>query len=108
MNPEFEKDQEIKYDMRTPNANEFKIYGKYLSGKPYSVKTDNVDVKAELVNDVQTDEENKQYLTVKVSATAKDDVVSKITIYQTSDETQQVWIKANIWALPYLETIGDS
>ncbi|WP_028124293.1 hypothetical protein [Mesoplasma melaleucae] len=87
--------------MRKPEDNTFNVYCKYLSGKLFSVKTNNPYLKTEIVGDVKV-EENLQFIKVKIISTIKDNTLSKITVYQTVDQTEQVIINVNILALPYL------
>lgn len=95
MGPEFEAAPDVTYDMRKPEENTINVYGKYLSGKSFSVKINNPDLKAEIVGDIGV-EGNLQYIKVKITSTIKDDTLSKITVYQTDDQSQQVIINANI------------
>ncbi|ATZ21745.1 hypothetical protein [Mesoplasma tabanidae] len=106
MPAEFEQNQSLTFDMRNPSNNSYKIYGQNLSGKNFGVETDNSDIKVEIDGQVGV-EGNRQYVIIKISTTAKDDVKNKITLYQDDDKNQKVEIGANVWALPYLEKIGD-
>ncbi|WP_164703982.1 hypothetical protein [Mesoplasma entomophilum] len=87
--------------MRNPSLNTYEVYGKNLSGKKFGIKTNNPEVIAETNGEVKV-KNNKQFLTIKVSSTAKDDMTSIITLYQEDDPNQKIEIQAKVWALPYL------
>ncbi|WP_199785367.1 hypothetical protein [Mesoplasma florum] len=107
MPAEFEEKDSLTFDMRNPTLNTYEVYGKNLSGKTFKIESDNPEVIAETDGKVNV-KNNRQFLTIKVSSTAKDDVTSLINLYQEDDPNQKIEITANILALPYLEKIGDN
>ncbi|ATI73471.1 hypothetical protein [Mesoplasma florum] len=107
MPAEFEEKDSLTFDMRNPTLNTYEVYGKNLSGKTFKIESDNPEVIAETDGQVKV-KNNRQFLTIKVSSTAKDDVTSLINLYQEDDPNQKIEITANVWALPYVTTIGEN
>ncbi|AAT75863.1 unknown lipoprotein [Mesoplasma florum L1] len=107
MPAEFEEKDSLTFDMRNPTLNTYEVYGKNLSGKTFKIESDNPEVIAETDGKVNV-KNNRQFLTIKVSSTAKDDVTSLINLYQEDDPNQKIEITANVWALPYVTTIGEN
>ncbi|WP_199786899.1 hypothetical protein [Mesoplasma florum] len=100
MPSKFEENQSIKFDMRKPKSNIYRIYGQNLSDKNFNVETDNSDIEAKIDGQIGI-EGDRQFVTIKVSSSAMDDVTSKITLYQEDDKNQKAEIITNIFALPY-------
>ncbi|ASZ09273.1 hypothetical protein CK556_02830 [Mesoplasma chauliocola] len=99
---EFKEASDITYDMRKPEQNTYKVYGKNLKGKSFGIKMNNNDVQTEIIDGIGV-ENDLEFLTIKVvSSKIIDNTRIKINIYEIDDESKEVEIYANIEAFPYI------